>query len=249
MSTQDLLSALKHEVLATTSLAMAIDYLEVELRHSGGFAAAMERLSHYFTPFQAYVIREAERDGGRFDFRVALEILEREADYRAKSPTPQGVFVYQFETLCRNRLGYDWGLEATAGDPIFNADWREWINTVRRQVGIVDFADLIYVRSEHYQRRPDEPDRPILFARKEGQIALANRHKDPLLLFAALQRHLGYPSVPRQADEDTQRSIIPQLQRRIERLEQRAKLIEEEFRGGINLAKYYVGKEKGGESA
>src|SRR5208337_4372118 len=60
MSTQDLLTALKHEVLATTSLPMAIDYLEVELRHSGGFATAMERLGHYFTPFQAYVIREAE---------------------------------------------------------------------------------------------------------------------------------------------------------------------------------------------
>ena len=111
---------------------------------------------------------------------------------------------------------------------------------VRRQIGIIDFADLIYVRSEHYRDWRGEPEKPILFGRKEGQIALAHRHKDPLYLFSALQRHLGYPAVPRAQAEGEQRYVIPVLQRRVERLEQRIRLLEEELRGGINLARFYV---------
>lgn len=239
MSTQELLAALKQELLATTKLPMAVDFLSGELRLTGGFATAMAQMSHYFTPFQTFVIREAEKDAGKFDFRVGLEILEREAEYKSKQPTPQGVFIFQFEILCRNRLGYDLGLEAIAGDPVFNDDWREWILNVRRQVGLIDFADMIYVRSEHYERGPDDPVRPVLFGRKEGQIALAHRRRDPLFLFSSLQRHLGYPAVPRSAQQEQDRYVIPALQRRIERLETRIKLMEEEVRGGINLAKFY----------
>jgi hypothetical protein len=239
-STQELLLALKQEILATTKLALAIDFLASELRLTGGFATAMAHLSHYFTPFQTYVIAEAERETGRFDFRVALEILEKEAGYRSKGASPQGMFIYQFETLCRNRLGYERGLEAIAGDPIFNADWAEWIRNVRRQIGLIDFADMIYVRSEHYQPREDDPVLPVLFGRKEGQIALANRRRDPLYLFSALQRQLGYPSVPRPQREEADRYLIPALQQRIERLDSRIRLLEEELRGGINLARFYA---------
>jgi hypothetical protein len=240
MSTQELLVALKQEVLSTTKLPLALDYMASELRLTGGFATAMAKLDHYFTPFQTYVIREAERPEGRLDFRVALEILRREAEYRVQGVTPPGIFIYQFETLCRNRLGYDAGLEAIAGDPVFDEAWREWVLTVRRQIGLIDFADLIYVRSEHYRDRRGEPEKPVLFGRKEGQIALAHRRKDPLYLFSALQRHLGYPAVPRAQAEEQQRYVIPALQRRVERLEQRTKLLEEELRGGINLARFYV---------
>jgi hypothetical protein len=215
-----------------------------ELRHTGGFATAMARLPHYFTPFQSYVVAEAERDTGRFDFRIATEILEREAEYRAAGASPQGIFLYQFETLCRNRLGYDRGLEAVGDDPLFDDDWREWIDTVRRQVGLVDFCDMIYVRSELYRRTRGEAEKPILFGEKEGRIALANRKKDPLYLFAALQRHLNYPSVPRPKPEDLEKNLLPAMQRRVERLEARLALLEEELRGGINLQRFY---NKGGE--
>jgi hypothetical protein len=240
MSTQELLVSLKQEILSTTKLPLALDYMASELKLTGGFASAMARLDHYFTPFQTFVIREAEREEGRLDFRVALEILRREAEYRVQGVTPPGIFVYQFETLCRNRLGYDAGLESIAADPLFNDAWKEWILMVRRQIGIIDFADLIYVRSEHYRDWRGEPEKPILFGRKEGQIALAHRHKDPLYLFSALQRHLGYPAVPRAQAEGEQRYVIPVLQRRVERLEQRIRLLEEELRGGINLARFYV---------
>jgi hypothetical protein len=240
LSTQELLVAIKQEVLSTTQLPYALDFMSSELRLTGGFATAMAKLPHYFTPFQSYVVAEAEKAEGKFDFRVGMEILQREADYRAQSPSPQGLFLYQFETLCRNRLGYDRGLEAIAGDEAFDANWREWILTVRRQVGLIDLGDMVYLRSELYRQTRGECEKPVLFGEKEGRIAMANRHKDPLFLFAALARHLGYPAVPRPKPEETNRMLIPALQRKIERLESRLKLLEDEFRGGINLTKFYA---------
>ncbi len=242
MSTQDLLRSIQQEILTTTMLPFAVDFMVGELRLTGGFSTAMARLPHYFTAFQTYVVHEAEKAEGQFDFRVALEILQREAEYRAAGASPQGAFLFQFETLCRNRLGYDRGLEAVAADPIYDDRWREWIMIVRRQIGLVDFADMIYVRSELYRRRRGKAERPVLFGEKEGRIALANRRKDPLFLFSALQRQLGYPTVPRPRPADTHRYILPVLQRRVDRLETRLKLLEEELRGGINLARFYEGK-------
>jgi hypothetical protein len=244
MSTQELLDAVRQEVLATTMLPFALDFMAGELRLTGGFATAMARLPHYFTPFQTYVVGEAEKAEGKFDFRIALEVLQREVEYRAGGASPQGVFLYQFETICRNRMGYDRGLEAMAGDEIYDQPWREWILAVRRQVGMVDFADMIYVRSELYRKTRKKAEKPILFGEKEGRIALANRRKDPLYLFSALQRHLGYPSVPRPKQEDAQRYALPALQRQVDRMETRLKLLEEELRGGINLARFYAGKQE-----
>jgi hypothetical protein len=246
MATQDLLGLVKEEVLSTTKLPLAIDFLASELRHAGGFSTAMARLPHYFTTFQTYVVAEAENERGRFDLQVALKILEREALYRAEGASRQGLFFYQFECLCRNRLGYDKGLEAVAGDWIFDDAWREWILIVRRQVGIVDFADMIYVRSEQFvkerlRKNADASplEKPTLFGEKEGRIAWANRRKDPLLLFAALNRQLGYPNVPRPEPIDQTPQILPQLLRRMEKVEARLKLLEEEQKGGIDLSKFY----------
>jgi hypothetical protein len=246
MATQDLLGLVKEEVLSTTKLPMAIDFLASELRHAGGFSTAMARLPHYFTTFQTYVIAEAENERGRFDLQVALKILQREALYRAEGASRQGLFFYQFECLCRNRLGYDKGLEAVAGDWMYDEAWREWIFIVRRQVGIVDFADMIYVRSEQFvkdrlRKNADATplEKPALFGEKEGRIAWANRRKDPLLLFAALNRQLGYPNVPRPEPIDETPLILPQILRRIERVEARLKLLDEEQKGGIDLTKFY----------
>lgn len=247
MSTQDVLVSVREEILSTTKLPLAIDFLRSELRHAGVFATAMARLDHYFTPFQTFVVAEAEKERGRFDFGIALEILEREAAYRAEGPTRQGIFFYQFECLCRNRLGYDRGLEAIARDPVFDDDWRQWLQTVRRQIGLVDFADLVYVRSEHYVRNraghgvdQAEPHKPLLFGQKEGKIALANRRKDPLLLFSALERHLNYPHVPRPKPVDDTKLLLPGLVRRLDRLESRLKLLEEEQqKGAIDLSRFY----------
>ena len=86
-------------------------------------------------------------------------------------------------------------------------------------------------------------EKPMLFGEKEGKIAWANRKKDPLYLFAALQRHLGYPAVPRPKKLDETQSALPLILNRLERLETRLKLLEEEQKkGGIDLAKFYGGK-------
>ena len=246
MPLQELLRQTRDELLASTKLPMAVDFLRSELEHTGVFAPAMSRLPHYFTPFQTYVVSEAEHERGRFDLRVALEILRAEAEYRSEEITPQGLFLFQFETLCRNRLRYDRGLSAISEDPSYDDDWSEWVRTVRRQVGLIDFADLLYVRSAHYvlkrARRlggEAEAEKPVLFGEKEGKIAFANRGKDPLYLFAALQRHLGYPEIPRPKPHDDAQELIPQILRRLERIETRIKLLEDEGRGGIDLAKLY----------
>jgi hypothetical protein len=208
-------------------------------------STAMRTLPHYFTPFQTYVMAEAEDERGRFDIRVAAEILRFDAEYRSGGALRPGAFMYQFEALCRNRLRYDPGLAAMAQDPIYDQPWREWLQTLRRQIGLVEFADLVYVRSQHYvndrlrRRKHVDPQVPVLFGEKEGKIALANRHKDPLHLFSALQRHLGYPHVPRLKPVDQTPQQVAQLLRRMERLETRVKLLEDEQRGGIDLTKFY----------
>jgi hypothetical protein len=246
---QELMGQIRHELLVTSKLPMAIDFLLAELRHCGEMSGAMKRISHYFTPFQTYIIEAAEDEGGRFDMRVAVDVLRHEAAYRSKNATAPGLFLYQFETLARNRLRYDAGLEAVSRDTMYDDDWREWILTVRRQVGIVDLADMIYVRSWDYIRRrtqpaqpPPKPERPVLFGEKEGRIAWANRQKDPIFLFAALQRHLAYPAAPRNKKIDETLQLVPRLIRRVERLETRIKLMEEESReGGIDITKFYAG--------
>jgi hypothetical protein len=132
---------------------------------------------------------------------------------------------------------------------MFDSEWKAWVATVGRQVGLVDLADLVYVRSPEYWRiekrdalvsgRTDTgPDRVILFGEKEGRIARANRGKDPLFFFAALQRQLGYPLVPRPLPLAPSAESPALLARRLERLEMRVKLLEEESQGGIDLSRF-----------
>jgi len=249
VAAQEALAAIGQEVLATSKLPLAIGYLVGELKLVGTLSTALARLPHYFTPFQTFVMARAEEEGGRFDIRTALAMLEREATYRAEGATPQGLFFYRFECLSRNRLDYGRGLAAAAADDIFDADWQAWITTVGRQVGLIDLADLVFVRSPEYWRlekreallagRPEPaPDRAILFGEKEGRIARANRGKDPQFFFAALQRQLGYPAVPRVKAAAPAAESPAMLARRLERLEMRVKLLEEEGRGGIDLSRF-----------
>lgn len=260
---QEVLHSVREEVLATSKLPMAIDFLQAELRHTGAMGTAMAQLPHYFSPLQAYLVQAGEDERGRFDMRIGLEILCRDAEYRsgtargrgagAAAPSPQGLFLFEFEALCRNRLSYDRGLSAMAADPSFDPQWRAWIGRLRRKVGMVDLADLIYVSSEHYLQRgkavggtEDGPESPAageaaaaLFGEREGRIALANRQKDPLILFKSLHRQLGYPTPPRPEQVDEEEALLPQVARRVEQLEKRIKLLEEEQRGGIDLTKFY----------
>ncbi|MBI1346973.1 hypothetical protein GC163_11865 [bacterium] len=240
---QEILNDIREEILTTTRLPLAIDVLRGELMHSGRLSQGMRVLGHYFTPFQAYVMQKAEEDKLKFDQRTALLIFEREAKYRSESPTAAGLFIYQFECLARNRLGYDRGLEAIAGDPMYDALWQEFILKTKRRLGEKEFSDLIYYRSEWFveEKRKTRPDYaatvPMLFGRSEGRIAKANRGKDPLYLFAALQRQLNYPAVPR-AKPPTPLELPPQLEQRLQRLEKRLQLMEGESQGKLDLSEF-----------
>jgi hypothetical protein len=246
MPMQELLDQIRYELLSTTKLPFAIDYLLTELKHSGQMSPAMKKLTHYFTPFQAYLVEEAEKESGRFTMGAALQVLEGEAKYRTADCNEAGLFFYQFEVLCRNRLNYDRGLTAISNDPTFDRYWATWILMLRAQVGLVDIADLLFLASDEYRAKLEEAEQstegkgPFLFGRKEGRIALGNRRREPIFLFAAMQRHLGYPAVPRPKPVDDNRDVIPQLMRRMERLESRIKLMEEERRAGIDLTKFYA---------
>jgi hypothetical protein len=244
IATQEILDHIHEEILSTTRLPYAIQFLATELKHSGLLSSGFGRLLHYFTPFQAFVIRQTEEGSQRLAVETALLILEREATYRAGPLTAPGLFVYQFEALCRNRLGYHEGLTSMAADPFFDSAWRDYLEMVRRQIGEVDFADLIFLRSHLYvseQRRQDpqyEPPLPPLFGEKEGKIARANRGRDPLYLFAALQRQLGYPEVPRPRPRDDTGARMDALQVKLRELEMRLKLVEGEVRGQVDLSQF-----------
>ncbi len=241
---QEVLSRLHEEILTTTRLPMAIQFLATELKHTGNLSTGFARLPHYFTPYQAFVVEQSEKAGLRFSFATALLVLEREALYKSGQPTLTGLFVYQFEAICRNRLGYADGLTAMMSDPLYDEAWRHYLDQVRKQVGIVDFAELVYLRSELYvmdQRRRDpayQPPMLPLFGEKEGKIAKASLRRDPLFLFAALQRQLNYPEVPRPRPRDDTQSRLEAIVVKLREIEARIKLIEGEQRGNIDLSQF-----------
>ena len=241
---QDVLVGISEEILATTRLPMAVQFLATEVKHSGSLGEAFGKLPHYFTPFQAFVMKQAEDEKRKFPFLTALIVLEREAQYKSQTPTPAGLFVYQFETLTRNRLGYDAGLNAMSEEPFFDSDWQTNAEMVRRQVGIVEFAELVYLRSEYYaiDKRRIDPDYisplPIIFGDKEGRIAKASVGRDPLFLFAALQRQLSYPEVPKPRPKDDTNAKLEQAMQKLREFDTRLRMLEAETRGNFDPTQF-----------
>ena len=251
---QEILKTIHEEILSTTRLPMAIDFMRTEILHSGRISDAMNRLAHYFTAFQAFVIERAEDDVSRFDQITALQILEREAKYRSENASMPGLFIYQFECIARNRLGYSDGFSAMAGDPWFDKQWQNWIRRLGVLLGAKELAEVIYHTSENYWNRRSSgrnqdaaefANRTILFGDQEGRIARANIGRDPLFFFAALQRQLGYPAVPQSRITESSEKLPPFLEARLLKIEQRIKLIEMEHRGGIDLSRFYRSDDEG----
>ena len=166
---QDVLASVHEEILSTTKLPMAIEFLRGEILLTGRVSEGMTRLSHYFTPFQTFVMQRAEEDRSRFDQKIALEVLEHEATYRAGGPTPQGLFAYQFECISRNRLGYDYGMMAMSGDPIFDEAWRDWIRKTPPAAGDRGVQRRHLLRLRAARPRPP-PDRPLVRPERPGPL-------------------------------------------------------------------------------
>jgi hypothetical protein len=241
---QEILGAVHEEILTTTRLPMAIQFLAAELKHTGLISSGFAKLPHYFNKYQAFVVKQSEEERRKFSAQAAFLVLEREALYRANNPTRPGLFVYQFETISRNRLGYDDGIRAMQEDPFFDTAWQAYLETIRMQVGIIEFAELVYLRSEHYVRDQErrlpgyQPPVLPLFGEKEGRIAKASRGRDPLFLFAALQRQLGYPEVPRPRRKDDSESKLETLTAKFRELIARVNLLESEARGKVDLSQF-----------
>jgi hypothetical protein len=137
-------------------------------------------------------------------------------------------------------------MTAISDDPFFDETWRDWILKARLRLGTTDFGQLIYYRSEQFlaerrKRHPDyKPSYPILFSVQEGRIAKANRGKDPLYMFAALQRQIGHPAAPRLRAKEPGPIIHPILEQRLQRIETRLKILDSEVKGDFNLSDFYV---------
>ena len=244
---QEILSRIGEELLSTTKLPLAVSFLYAEMKGSGLMAPAMARIGHYFTAFQTHVISQAEIAMSRFSMEQALLILEREAKYKSESLSLAGLFIFQFESLSRNRLGYTTGTGRDGRRPVlYTEDWRDYILTLQTRLGDVDFADLIFVRSSYFvsERRkinPEfDPKYPTLFGEREGKIARANRGRDPMYLFSALQRQLGYPEVPRPRRPDELEARVLLLEQKIAQLENRIKLAESEINQDVDLSQVIV---------
>jgi len=93
-----------------------------------------------------------------------------------------------------------------------------------------------YVIEHRRKEASYEPPVPPLFGEKEGKIAKANRQRDPLYLFAALQRQLGYPEVPRPRPRDDLTAKLQALQVKVEMLAKRVNLLDSEVRGKLDLS-------------
>ena len=93
--------------------------------------------------------------------------------------------------------------------------------------------------ADQRRTRPDyEPSVPPLFGEKEGKIARASRGRDPLYLFAALQRQLGYPEVPKPKPRDDETTKVEMMGQKLRELETRLKLVEGEVRGNVDLSQF-----------
>ena len=249
MPSQDILARVGEELLSTTRLPMAISFLLSEVKMTGAMSPAMARINHYFTPFQTHVDHPGRaRRQPVLDGPGAPDPGAR-GPYKSRGTHRPGLFVYQFEAVSRNRLGYGKGLEAIANDPYYDEDWRDYIYQLRSRLGDVDFADLIYVRSAYYvneriRMNPAfQPKFPVLFGEKEGKIARANRGRDPLYLFSALQRQLGYPEVPRLRRPDEAEARIAVLEQRVALLENRIRGLESEVHDEVDLSQFTVNPE------
>src|SRR5271156_4141729 len=82
LASQEILARIGEELLSTTKLPLAVSFLHVEMKGTGQMGPAMERIKHYFTPFQSHVVNQSETDLSRFSMDQALLILEREAKFK-----------------------------------------------------------------------------------------------------------------------------------------------------------------------
>ncbi len=224
LPTQDVLATLDQEILTTTRLPMAVQFLATEIKHTGLLATGFERLHALLHPVPG--VRRPPGRGGE----AAVQHGDRPARPGAGGHLPgqQADPAGAVRLPVRDDLPQPARLRRRADRDERRPVLRRRLEGVpgdrsARQVGVVDFADLVYYgRSSRSSSsgggtRTFEPSVPMLFGEKEGKIAKASRGRDPLFLFAALQRQLSYPEVPRTKVRDDASTKLELMQTKIAR--------------------------------
>ena len=88
MPAQEILSRIHEEILSTTKLPMAVQFLASEIKHSGLLSSGFARLPHYFTPFQSFMIRQSEdekRQMIRSGFPLGWAACDHSRKYRFRT--------------------------------------------------------------------------------------------------------------------------------------------------------------------
>ena len=102
----------------------------------------------------------------------------------------------------------------------------------------ITLTDDYLCRSALNLPRISDERRAIDCDRFAGKIAKASRGRDPLYLFAALQRQLGYPEVPKYKLRDDLVVKFDIIQAKLRELDNRLRLAESELRGSVDLTQF-----------
>ena len=198
------------ELLTSTRLPYAVQFLAAELKHTGLARHGFAKLPHYFTAFQAFVV--AAGRGGEDavpDGRPRSWCSNARPRTAPRQPTQAGAVRLPVRDDRPQPARLPRRLRRDDGRPVL----RRRLAGIHRRTGRGRSATSTSPTSSTCgrsctcieQRRANpafEPPLPPLFGEKEGKIAKASRGRDPLYLFAALQRQLGYPEVPRYKQRD-----------------------------------------------
>ena len=233
----------------TTKLPLAIDFLRTEVLHGGRLNPAMAKIGHYFTPFQTFVVA-AGRVG-----QVEVRHGDRAVNPRADGGVPgAGAFAGGAVHLpVRVRGAEPAGLRRRPAGrrrrPLFRTPrggpgspaWRgRWGRRTSPTWSISAATSSSRAAAGPNTTPTGGPATRCCSTARLGRIARANRGKDPLYMFAALQRQLGYPRVPKPAAPADDK-LPPAQEARLARLEKRLQLLEAEQRGtGIDLHEFHA---------
>jgi 3',5'-cyclic AMP phosphodiesterase CpdA len=121
--------------------------------------------------------------------------------------------------------------------PRWPREHRETLDSLRGLSERVEFAWITGNHEESSTKAKAILDLPFV-DKYRFTSAGANRGKDPLYLFAALQRQLNYPEVPRPRPRDDVSAKLEAIQVRLRELDARLKLVEGELRGQVDLSQF-----------
>src|SRR5947207_14065066 len=84
MPTQQILDHLPQEILSTTRLPIAVQFIGSELKHSGRVSSGFTQIPHYFTPLQELVMQNTEPEMKKFTLDAGQFIRKRAPQTRRR---------------------------------------------------------------------------------------------------------------------------------------------------------------------